>query len=192
MVMIAIIVILIVLFIVFIYNNWIKMKEAVINNFKAIGVQLDARGKVIDSMISISKRYLDHEEKIFVQLAELRAQSQSAVTPTEKKKVEDEIEVVLKSGGINVVMENYPELRSNELFLRNQEAIQTEEQKLMYAKRAYNNSIEELKVSTEKFPNVIFVGMFGAKAISTLKDYPYWDISAESRTEEESKRMSFE
>jgi LemA protein len=191
MLMVAILIVVLALFIIFMYNNWIKLKEAVVNNFKAIGVQLDARGKVIDSMISISKRYLEHEENIFVKLAELRAQSQSAQSPTEKQKVEDEIDTVLKSGGINVVMENYPELRSNEIFLRNQEAIQTEEQKLMYAKRAYNNSIEELKVSTEKFPNVVFVGMFGSKAVSTLKDYPYWDINEEKRNTEEEKRMTF-
>lgn len=191
MLMVAILIVVLALFIIFMYNNWIKLKEAVVNNFKAIGVQLDARGKVIDSMISISKRYLEHEENIFVKLAELRAQSQSAQSPTEKQKVEDEIDTVLKSGGINVVMENYPELRSNEIFLRNQEAIQTEEQKLMYAKRSYNNSIEELKVSTEKFPNVVFVGMFGSKAVSTLKDYPYWDINEEKRNTEEEKRMTF-
>lgn len=183
---------LVVVYGVIVYNGWITGKEAVINNYKTIGVQLDARGKVIDSLVSISNKYTKHEERIFIQLAEFRAQAQGAKTPAERQVAEKGIDSIIKSGGLNVVVENYPQLGSDQLFIKNQEAIQSEEQKLAYAKKAYNYSIEDLKISLEKFPNNLFAGALGGKALSVLREYPYWDISQEERRTEEEKRMNFD
>lgn len=186
----GIIIAVLLVYAIIIYNGWVTLSEAVINNFKSIGVQLDARGKVIDSMVNISDKYIGHESKVFIQLAELRAASVSARTPLDKQRIESEIDKIVSPAGINLMVENYPELRSSDIFLRSQEAIVSEEQKLMSSKRAYNNSIEDLKVSTEKFPNVVFYGFVGGKARETLRTHVYWDISEEKRQTEEEKRFS--
>jgi len=177
---------------IIIYNKAVSAKEAVINSFKKIGVQLDARGKIIDSLVNLTKKYELHEKEIFVKLAELRAQSQAGTTLNDRKDAEQEIDKIISSGQLNVVFENYPELKMDNIIMKNQEAIQSEEQKLMYAKSAYNQMLEDYKVMLESFPNNIIIGMMGAKFKNILNEYEYWTINEAERKVQEEKRMSFE
>lgn len=182
----------VVFYAIMVYNRAVSSKEAVINDFKKIGVQLDARGKVIDSLVNLTKKYEIHEKEIFTKLAELRAASQSSSTINGRKTAEQEIDKIIESGKINVVFENYPELKLDGIIMKNQEAIQSEEQKLLYAKSAYNNSLEDYRVMLDKFPNNIILGVVGSKFKELLKEYEYWTINAEERKVQEEKRMSFE
>lgn len=177
---------------IIVYNKAVSAKEAVINSFKKIGVQLDARGKIIDSLVNLTKKYELHEKEIFVKLAELRAQSQAGTTLNDRKDAEQEIDKIISSGQLNVVFENYPELKMDNIIMKNQEAIQSEEQKLMYAKSAYNQMLEDYKVMLESFPNNIIIGMMGAKFKNILNEYEYWTINEAERKVQEEKRMSFE
>lgn len=192
MILSIIIVAVIIFYVIFAYNNAVSAKEMVINSYKKIGVQLDARGKIIDSLVNLTKKYATHENEIFVKLAELRAQSQRSTTVKDKKNAEEGIDQIVQSGQLNVVIENYPELKLDNVIIKNQEAIQSEEQKLLYAKSAYNNSLEDYKVMLEKFPNNIVMSFFGDKFKSLLNEYEYWTISNGQREVQEEKRMSFD
>lgn len=191
MIITLIIIALIGIYAIVVYNKAVSSKEAVINDFKKIGVQLDARGKVIDSLVNLTNKYEIHEKGIFTRLAELRAASQASTTINGKKEAEQEIDKIVESGKLNIVFENYPELKFDNIIVKNQEAIQSEEQKLMYAKSAYNNSLEDYRVMLDKFPNNIILGIVGSKFKELLKEYEYWTISAEERKVQEEKRMSF-
>lgn len=192
MIITLIILAVIVVYGIIVYNKAVSAKEAVINSFKKIGVQLDARGKIIDSLVNLTKKYELHEKEIFVKLAELRAQSQAGTTINDRKDAEQQIDKIISSGQLNVVFENYPELKMDNIIMKNQEAIQSEEQKLMYAKSAYNQMLEDYKVMLESFPNNIIIGMMGAKFKNILNEYEYWTINEAERKVQEEKRMSFE
>lgn len=192
MIITLIILAVIVVYGIIVYNKAVSAKEAVINSFKKIGVQLDARGKIIDSLVNLTKKYELHEKEIFVKLAELRAQSQAGTTLNDRKDAEQQIDKIISSGQLNVVFENYPELKMDNIIMKNQEAIQSEEQKLMYAKSAYNQMLEDYKVMLESFPNNIIIGMMGAKFKNILNEYEYWTINEAERKVQEEKRMSFE
>lgn len=177
----------------YLYNSAVTKKEAVINNHKMIDVQLDGRGKEIDSLVNMTKSYMKHENSIFTQLAELRAGAINAKekgNQQERMGIENKIDEIIKqTKGFELTVENYPELKASELFLRNQEAIVSVERKLVAAKRAYNYSIEELKVLLEKFPNNLFFNIFGGKFESVIKEYPYWELTEEKRATQEEKRF---
>lgn len=192
MIITLIILAVIVVYGIIVYNKAVSAKEAVINSFKKIGVQLDARGKIIDSLVNLTKKYELHEKEIFVKLAELRAQSQAGTTLNDRKDAEQQIDKIISSGQLNVVFENYPELKMDNIIMKNQEAIQSEEQKLMYAKSAYNQMLEDYKVMLESFPNNIIIGIMGAKFKNILNEYEYWTINEAERKVQEEKRMSFE
>lgn len=127
-----------------------------------------------------------------MKLAELRAQSQAGTTLNDRKDAEQQIDKIISSGQLNVVFENYPELKMDNIIMKNQEAIQSEEQKLMYAKSAYNQMLEDYKVMLESFPNNIIIGIMGAKFKNILNEYEYWTINEAERKVQEEKRMSFE
>lgn len=192
MIITLIILAVIVVYGIIVYNKAVSAKEAVINSYKKIGVQLDARGKIIDSLVNLTKKYELHEKEIFVKLAELRAQSQAGTTLNDRKDAEQQIDKIISSGQLNVVFENYPELKMDNIIMKNQEAIQSEEQKLMYAKSAYNQMLEDYKVMLESFPNNIIIGIMGAKFKNILNEYEYWTINEAERKVQEEKRMSFE
>ena len=90
-----------------------------------------------------------------------------------------------------MIFENYPQLKMDAIIMKNQEAIQSEEQKLMYAKSAYNNSLEDFRVMLDKFPNNIVMSLFGSKFRNVLNEYEYWTLNETQRKEQEEKRMSF-
>lgn len=191
MIITFIILAIIVFYIIFAYNSAVSAKETVINSYKRIGVQLDARGKTIDSLVNLTNKYEIHERDIFLKLAELRASSNSATNIKDKKHAEEEIDKIVNSGNFNMIFENYPQLKMDGIIMKNQEAIQSEEQKLMYAKSAYNNSLEDFRVMLDKFPNNIVMSLFGSKFRNVLNEYEYWTLNETQRKEQEEKRMSF-
>ena len=97
MIITFIILAIIVFYIIFAYNSAVSAKETVVNSYKRIGVQLDARGKTIDSLVNLTNKYEIHERDIFLKLAELRASSNSATNIKDKKHAEEEIDKIIES-----------------------------------------------------------------------------------------------
>ncbi len=172
------------------YNKLVRLVEAVTNSQKEISVQLDRRGKVFDSLISAVKKYMEHEEGILTKITELRSQTLNA-SPEDAKKAENELSGIVKSGALNsslnVVMENYPDLKANTNMVQLQEEIVSTENKLSFAKKGYNNSVETYNVTKKSFPTFIIVGMFS----SVNKEFEYWELTEEQVKTEEARRVSF-
>lgn len=172
---IAIVAVLIFSFIVSTYNRLIGLIEAVKNNQKQIDVQLDRRFKVFESLINVLKNYMDYEKSTLKDVVALRNQAQQAhAQGDEKTRIDAENKISQKLGGINLVFEQYPDLKANQNALQLQEEIVSTENKLAYAKQALNDSIERYNADKKSFFASMIVNWFRSKLDF---NFDYWQIS---------------
>ncbi len=169
------VIVLLVVFVVMTYNKLIGMIEAVKNNEKQIDIQLDRRFKVFESLIEVVKKYMDYEKSTLKEVVALRNQAQQSKDqgdPKERMAAENKISGILS--GLNVVFEQYPDLKANQNALQLQEEIVSTENKLAYAKQSYNDSIENYNANKKSFFTSMIVGAFKSKLDF---DFPYWQLS---------------
>lgn len=186
--MTAIIVILVVIgslvaWFISIYNNVIHLIEAVNNNNKEIDVQLDRRFKVFESLIDVVKKYMDYEQTTLKDVVALRGQAQRAAADgADAQRISAEDGISKIASNINLVFEQYPELKADQNALQLQEEIVNTENKLAYAKQAYNDSVEQYNAVKKSFIESLVVGMYANKLD---KDFAYWGLTADKVQEKE-------
>lgn len=177
-IILIVLVALIGLYIVGIYNTLIAMIEAVRNNEKQIDIQLDRRFKVFESLINVVKNYMDYEKTTLKDVISLRTQAQQAKAQGDSSaRMEAENKISNIASGLNLVFEQYPTLKANENALQLQEEIVNTENKLAYAKQAYNDSIERYNAKKKSFFPAMVVSMFASKLDF---DFPYWQLNADT------------
>lgn len=182
-VIILIVVLLVGGFIVMTYNGLIAMIEAVRNNQKQIDIQLDRRFKVFESLINVVKKYMDYEQTTLKDVVALRNQAQQAkASGDEKTRIAAENKISDIATNINLVFEQYPDLKANQNALQLQEEIVSTENKLAFAKQSLNDSVEKYNASKKSFFTSFIVGMFKGKLDF---DYPYWQLSDDKVKEQE-------
>ena len=187
LIIIAIIAIAIFFWIIGIYNKLIRFIEAIQNNKRQIDIQLDRRMKVFESLINVVKKYMDYEQTTLKDIVKLRNQAQSAQEQgDEKTRMQAENKISQIARGINVVFENYPDLKADKNAMQLQEEIVNTENKLAFAKQAYNDSIERYNAEKKSFFQSMVVNMFH-KALD--KTFEYWAITDDKRTAAEDYRV---
>ncbi|CAA6816167.1 MAG: LemA protein [uncultured Campylobacterales bacterium] len=192
---ILIVVGVLIFWIVSIYNKIIRLKENVVNAEKQISVQLDRRAKIFDSLINSVKKYMDYEKSAFKEVVELRQKAINlegdAFNNEELKEVEESLSSMINSGEMSskfsLTMEAYPDLKASTNMLQLQEEIVSTENKLSFAKQAYNDGIEQYNVTIESVPDTFVV-----KAFPKLKqDFKYWELSEEKVQANEERVVEF-
>lgn len=174
-IIVLIIIIAIAAFVIFTYNALIALIESVRNNQKQIDIQLDRRFKVFESLINVVKKYMDYEQTTLKDVVALRNQAQQAhASGDEKTRQDAENQISKIASNINVVFEQYPDLKANQNALQLQEEIVSTENKLAYAKQAYNDSVERYNATKKSFFTSMIVSLFKGKLDF---DYPYWQLS---------------
>lgn len=166
------------------YNGLVAKVAQVENNEKAIDIQIDVRFKLFENLSKIVSKAMDYESNTLANIVKLRTKWDSATTTEEKQAIEKEVN---SYGGINVVMEAYPDLTANANALELQRSVESAERKLGFAKQAYNDSITVFNISKRSFPLNIVVGMFS----SVNKDFPMWALSAEDAKTKEEASINF-
>lgn len=165
-----------------IYNSLIAMIEAVRNNERQIDIQLDRRYKVFESLVNVVKNYMDYEKSTLKDVVALRNQAVAAKaagdTPTAMA-AENKISGILS--GLNVVFEQYPNLKANQNALQLQEEIVNTENKLAFAKQAYNDSIERYNAKKKSVFPAIVVSAFSSKLDF---NFPYWNLGGPEKIKE--------
>ncbi|HVE43647.1 MAG TPA: LemA family protein [Gammaproteobacteria bacterium] len=181
---IILILVAIVGFVILTYNRLIGQIEAVRNNQKQIDIQLDRRFKVFESLIEVVKKYMDYEKTTLKDVVALRNQAQQAkAAGDEKARIAAENQISTIASGLNLVFEQYPDLKANQNAMQLQETIVSTENTLAFAKQAYNDSIELYNANKKSFPSNAIVATFRS---SLDFDYPYWQLSADKVAEHES------
>lgn len=187
LIIIAVIAIAIFLWIIGIYNRLIRFIEAIQNNKRQIDIQLDRRMKVFQSLINVVKKYMDYEQTTLKDIVKLRNQAQTAIeTGDEKTRMQAENKISQIARGINVVFENYPDLKADKNAMQLQEEIVNTENKLAFAKQAYNDSIERYNAEKKSFVQSMVVNMFKT---ALDKTFEYWAITDDKRESAEDYRV---
>lgn len=181
---IIIILLLLIGFAILTYNRLISQIETIKNNQKQIDIQLDRRFKVFESLINVVKKYMDYEKTTLKDVVALRNQAQTAKAQgDEKTRIAAENQISDIATHLNVVFEQYPELKANQNCMQLQEEIVSTENKLAYAKQSYNDSIEIYNANKKSFPANVVVSTFRSKLDF---DFPYWQLTEQKVAEQES------
>ncbi len=170
-----IVIAIIVIWVVAIYNGLVRLKTNRENAFADIDVQLKQRHDLIPQLVSAVKGYMDHESQVLMEVTKARKAAENASSVNDKIRAEKQLDVALK--GLNVQVEAYPDLKANENFMHLQSEVSDVENKLAAVRRYFNSATKELNIAVQKFPNVIFAGMFG------FKQEPMFDVGEAQRVE---------
>jgi len=187
LIVLLVVVALVVVWVIGIYNKLIAAIEAINNNKRQIDIQLDRRFKVFESLIDVVKKYMDYEKTTLKDVVALRNQAQAAkASGDEKTRMTAENDISKIASGINVVFEQYPELKANQNVLQLQEEVVNTENKLAYSKQAYNDSIERYEAKKKSFFEAMVVNAFTA----TLdKPFQYWGLPEDQIKAQEDYRV---
>lgn len=142
------------------YNGLVKLRNKIESAFAQIDVQLNRRHDLIPNLVETAKGYMQHERETFIRVTEARAKAMGAGagSPREVGQAESGLSDALAKFLLTV--ENYPELKANENFLRLQEELTSTENRIAYARQAYNDDVLMLNNKIEMFPSNIVAGMF--------------------------------
>jgi LemA protein len=172
-----------------IFNSLIGLIEAINNNKRQIDIQLDRRFKVFESLIETVKKYMDYEQTTLKDVVALRNQAQAAkAAGDEKGRIAAENGISQIASGLNVVFEQYPDLKANQNVLQLQEEIVNTENKLAYAKQAYNDSVERYYAKKKSFVESMIVNFFPDKLD---KEFEYWSLPEEQIKANENYTVKF-
>jgi len=167
------------LWLIFVFNSLVKMRNRVDDAWADIEVQLKRRYDLIPNLVSTVKGYAKHEDKVFTEVTEARANAMKAQTPAEHMKAENMLSDTLKS--LFAVSENYPELKASDNFLHLQQELVDAEDKIQAARRFYNANVRDFNTKTQVFPNNMVAGMLG------FKKYEFFDAPDEAEKAPEVK-----
>ena len=143
---------------VLIYNKFIKLRNLVNEGWSLIDVQLRLRYDVIPNLINTVKAYTQHEQHILKEITALRAKAMETSTPNGKSISENVL--TSKLAQLMITIENYPELKADQHFLKLQEQIYNVEDQIQMARRYYNGAVRNYNISIQSFPANLIAAIF--------------------------------
>lgn len=177
-----------------IYNKLVALKNRYENGFAQIEVQLKRRYDLIPNLIETAKGYMSHERETLEAVIQARNQAMAglqaaAADPSDGNAIKElaSAEGVLGGalGRLNVVMEAYPDLKANTNMMQLSEELTTTENKVAFARQAYNDQVTAYNTYRQSFPPVVFANMFGHPTDAELLEF------ADSEEIQEAPKVSF-
>ncbi|MFO0957537.1 MAG: LemA family protein [Isosphaeraceae bacterium] len=165
-----------------VYNGLIAKNEATKAALSQVETVLQRRYDLIPNLVETVKGYAAQEREVLEEVTRLRSQWGAAKTPDEKAKASDALEGGL--GRLMVVVEKYPELKSNQNFRDLQVALEGTENRIAVERQRYNQTLREYNTAVRSFPGSLVAGFAGLapseayfEAESTAKAAPKVDFS---------------
>jgi len=140
-------------------NELVQQREAINGAWSQVDVDLQRRADLIPNLVNTVKGFAAQEKEVLNNLANARAGLLNARSPQEKINANTQLDSAL--GRLLVVVENYPQLRSNENFLRLQDELAGTENRIAISRRRYNETVQRYNTSIDLFPNNIAAALFG-------------------------------
>ena len=140
-------------------NTLVSKNEAVKAAWSQVDIVLQRRADLIPNLVETVKGYAQQEQTVFGDIAKARSALLSAGTPQEKIAANGRLDGAL--GRLLLVVENYPQLRSNENFLRLQDELAGTENRIAVERKRYNDTLQDYNTYVQTFPNNVFAGWAG-------------------------------
>jgi LemA protein len=149
------------------FNGLVGLRNQVQNAWAQIDVQLKRRADLIPNLVNTVKGVMKFEQETLEKVMNARARALSATTVGERGAAEGELSQGL--GRLLAVMENYPELKSNQNALQLQEELSATENKIGFSRQFYNDVVMKFNTAQQVFPTNIIAGMFNFKTAEFLQ-----------------------
>ena len=140
-------------------NQMAVKREAVNAAWSQVDVVLQRRADLIPNLVATVKGFAVHEEQVFSEIAQARSALIGARTPADKIAANGALDSALSR--LLVITENYPQLKSNENFLRLQDELAGTENRIAVERRRYNDVVQEYNTFISLFPNSLVASMSG-------------------------------
>src|ERR1051326_7309439 len=140
-------------------NEMVRKREQVNAAWSQVDVVLQRRADLIPNLVETVKGFAAQEQTVFRDIANARAALMSGRTPQEKIAANTQLDNALSR--LLVIVENYPQLRSNENFLRLQDELAGTENRIAVERRRYNETVQDYNTYISLFPNNIVASMSG-------------------------------
>jgi LemA protein len=142
-------------------NTLVTKNEAVKAAWSQVDIVLQRRADLIPNLVETVKGYAGQEQKVFGDIAAARSRLLSANGPADKIAANQQLDGAI--GRLLAVVENYPQLKSNENFLRLQDELAGTENRIAVERKRYNDALQDYNTYVQQFPNSIFASWAGFK-----------------------------
>jgi LemA protein len=155
------------------YNRFVGQEEAIKAQWAQVENQLQRRNDLIPNLVQTVKGTAAQEQTVFKAIADSRAKMAGAKTPEEKMAAANEQETAI--GRLLVVVENYPDLKSNESFNRLMDELAGTENRIAVERMRYNETVRAYNTARRQFPANVTAKMFG------FKEYQFFQAPPEAK-----------
>ena len=155
------------------YNKFTTQEEALKAQWGQVENVLQRRHDLIPNLVETTKGFAQQEKDVFQAVADARAKMAGAATPAEKiAGANAESSAIAR---LLVVMEAYPQLKSDQLFLKLTDNLEQTENRIAQERKRYNEKVNEYNTTRRRFPANITASVFG------FKEYPYFEAAADAK-----------
>jgi len=141
------------------YNQFVTLDESVKSSWAQVENQLQRRFDLVPNLVETVKGYAKQEKNVLVEVTNARARVGGAATVPDKISANNELSGALSR--LLVVVERYPDLKSNQNFLRLQDELAGTENRISVERRRYNEAVQAYNVAIRSFPANLLAGMYG-------------------------------
>ncbi len=158
-IVIIVVIILIILWVISTYNGLVTLRNKVKDQLSQIDVELKRRFDLVPNLVETVKGYAKHEKETLEGVIAARNSYVSSNTTEDGLKADGELTKAISK--LFALAESYPDLKANQNFNQLQNELSEIEQKIVYARQFYNDSVLKLNNKIEMFPSNLIAGMFG-------------------------------
>jgi LemA protein len=154
------------------YNRFVAQEESIKTQWAQVENQLQRRNDLIPNLVETTKGIAQQERDVFGQIADSRAKLSGAQTPEQTIQAANEQSAALAR--LLVIVENYPQLRSNETFNRLMDELSGTENRIAVERMRYNERVQEYNTLRRQFPSNVTASLFG------FREYPVFNAPPEA------------
>jgi len=174
LIFLAIIFLLPVLYVILTYNALVVLRNHIRDAWSNIDTELKRRYDLIPNLVATVKGYAAHEKDLFERVTQLRAQCMASQGKPHEQAVDENL-LVDAMQRLMAVVENYPQLKADQHFLKLQAELVNTEDRIQAARRFFNGNVRDYRNKCQSFPSSLIAGAFG------FESHDYFNVPSSVR-----------